>query len=173
MPEAAKPVLEDEMENETLLEVREKDGLLTHQGVIRVPYTWAAGATASRFYAGLRNKKIYGVRCPRCRLVMVPPKKNCHRCFGELDDWVEVGPEGTLQTFTVVRYREPELHPLKAPFACGIIKLDGADTGLTHLIAGAGLRALKEGVRLKAVFRSQPQGNYLDIRYFRLVKREK
>jgi uncharacterized OB-fold protein len=73
----------------------------------------------------------------------------------------------------VVHYREPALHPLKAPFAYGIIKLDGADVGITHLIAGADLKALKEGIRVKAVFRGKPQGNYLDIKYFQPVKREK
>ena len=161
------------MENETILEVKEKDGLLVHQGVIRVPYTWAAGTVASKFYAGLRNKKIYGIRCAKCRMVLVPPKKTCHRCFGELSEWVEVGHEGTLQTFTVVHYHEPELHPLKAPFAYGIIKLDGADTGMTHVIAEADLEALKEGMRLKAVFREKPEGNYLDIKYFKPLKGEK
>jgi uncharacterized OB-fold protein len=166
----AKPIVEDGMENETILEVREKDGLLIHQGVIRVPYTWAAGAVASRFYAGLRDRRILGIRCPRCRLVMVPPKKTCHRCFGDLNEWVEVGPEGTLQTFTVVHYSEPELHPLQAPFAYGIIKLDGADAGMTHLIAEANLQALKEGMRMTAVFKEKPEGNYLDIRYFKPLK---
>jgi uncharacterized OB-fold protein len=158
------------MENETILEVREKNGLLVHQGVIRVPYTWAAGAVASRFYAGLRNGKICGVRCPNCRMVLVPPKKTCHRCFGDLSEWVEVSDEGTLQTFTVVHYHEPQLHPMKPPFAYGIIKLDGADTGITHLIAGADPKALKEGMRVKAVFREKPEGNYLDISCFRPVK---
>jgi hypothetical protein len=161
------------MENETILEVKEKDGLLVHQGVIRVPYTWAAGTVASRFYAGLRNKKIYGIRCAKCRMVLVPPKKTCHQCFGELSEWVEVGPEGTLQTFTVVHYHEPELHPLKAPLAYGIIKLDGADTGMTHVIAEADLKALKEGMRLKAVFKEKPEGNYLDIEYFKPLKGER
>jgi uncharacterized OB-fold protein len=158
------------MENETILEVRERNGLLVHQGVIRVPYTWAAGAVASRFYAGLRDRKIYGVRCPRCRVVLVPPKKTCHRCFGDLSEWVEVGDLGTLQTFTVVHYHEPEMHPLRAPFAYGIIKLDGADTGMTHLISEADLRALKEGMRMKVVFKEKPEGNYLDIQYFKPVK---
>ena len=161
------------MENETILEVKERDGLLVHQGVIRVPYTWAAGVVASKFYAGLRNKRIYGVRCPTCRIVLVPPKKTCHRCFGELSEWVEVGHEGILQTFTVVHYHEPELHPLKAPFAYGIIKLDGADTGMTHIIAEADMKALKEGMRVKAVFREKPEGNYLDIEYFKPLKGEK
>jgi uncharacterized OB-fold protein len=158
------------MENETVLEVKERNGLLIHQGVIRVPYTWAAGAVASKFYAGLRDKKIYGVRCLTCRVVLVPPKKTCHLCFGDLDEWVEVSDVGTLQTFTVVHYDEPEMHPLRAPFAYGIIKLDGADTGMTHLIAEADLRALKEGMRMKAVFKEKPEGNYLDIEYFKPVK---
>jgi uncharacterized OB-fold protein len=158
------------MENETVLEVRERNGLLIHQGVIRVPYTWAAGAVASRFYAGLRDKKIYGVRCLTCRVVLVPPKKTCHLCFGDLDEWVEVSDVGTLQTFTVVHYDEPEMHPLRAPFAYGIIRLDGADTGMTHLIGEADLGALKKGMRMKAVFKEKPEGNYLDIEYFKPVK---
>lgn len=158
------------MNNETVFEVREEDGLLIHQGVIRVPYTWAAGTVASRFYAGLRDRKIYGVRCPKCEVVVVPPKKTCHRCFGDLDEWVEVGDEGILETFTVVHYHEPGLHPLRTPFGYGIIKLDGADTGLTHLIRGGDLGTLKEGTRMKAVFKKRPAGNYLDIAYFKPVK---
>ena len=158
------------MENETVLEVRERNGLLIHQGVIRVPYTWAAGAVASRFYAGLRDKKLCGVCCPTCRVVLVPPKKTCHLCFGDLDEWVDVSDVGTLQTFTVVHYDEPGMHPFRAPFAYGIIKPDGADTGMTHLIGEADLRALKKGMRMKAVFKEKPEGNYLDIEYFKPVK---
>ncbi|MCX5999916.1 MAG: Zn-ribbon domain-containing OB-fold protein [Chloroflexi bacterium] len=158
------------MKNETFLEVKEKDGLLIHQGVIRVPYTWAAGETASRFYAGLKERKIYGVRCYKCGIILVPPKKVCHRCFGELKEWVNVSDSGTLQTFTIVRYSEPEIHPMKAPFAYGIIKLDGADTGMVHLIGEADLSELAEGMRMRAVFKEKPEGNYLDIKYFKPIK---
>jgi uncharacterized OB-fold protein len=41
---------------------------------------------------------------------------------------------------------------------------------MTHLIGEANLRALKEGMRMTAVFREKPEGNYLDIRYFKAVK---
>jgi len=155
------------MDNETMFEVEERDGLLIHQGVIRVPYLWAVGEVASRFYVGLRNKRIYGLRCPSCRLVFVPPKKVCHQCFSDLSQWVEVSDEGTLETFTVVHYSEPELHPMKAPFAYGIVKLDGADTGMTCLVGEAKLDSLKEGMRLKAVFKEKRKGSYLDIKYFK------
>jgi len=159
------------MDNETIFEVEERDRLLVHQGVIRVPYTWAAGEVASRFYIGLRDKKIYGIRCPNCDVVFVPPKKVCHLCFDNLTEWVEVSDEGTLETFTIVHYSEPELHPMKAPFAYGIVKLDGADTGMVHLIGEADLNDIREGMRLKAVFRDEPQGNYLDIKCFKPIQR--
>jgi len=158
------------MENEVMFDVQEKEGLLIHQGVIRVPYTWAAGEVASKFYVGLREGRILGVRCPTCRIVLVPPKKVCHRCFNDLTEWVQVSDEGTLETFTVVHYAEPDLHPMQAPFAYGIVKLDGADTGMTCLIGEAKLDSLAEGMRLKAVFKEVPEGNYLDIKYFKPVK---
>jgi len=159
------------MDNETIFEVEERDGLLVHQGVIRVPYTWAAGEVASRFYVGLKEKRIYGIRCPSCGTVFVPPKKVCHQCFSDLSEWVEVSDEGTLETFTIVHYSEPELHPIKAPFAYGIIKLDGADTGMTHLIGEMDFKSIREGMRLKAVFQEEPKGNYLDIKYFKPIER--
>lgn len=158
------------MKNDPKLEVREENGVLIHEGVIRVPYTWAAGKPASKFYTGLRNRKIYGIRCPDCHLVFVPPKKTCHRCFSELSDWVEVNDTGTLETFTVVHYFEPGLHPIEPPFAYGIIKLDGADTGMVHLIRAKDYGLLKEGSRVKAVFRKKPRGTYFDISYFKLVR---
>lgn len=158
------------MKNDVEFQVMERDGLLVQEGVIRVPYTWAAGKIASRFYAGLKEKKILAVRCPSCHTVFVPPKKVCHRCFTDLDDWLEVSDVGTLETFTVVHYREPDLHPMKAPFACGIIKLDGADTGMVHFIGEGDILSLHQGMRVRAVFRKKPDGNYLDISYFKPVK---
>jgi hypothetical protein len=80
--------------------------------------------------------------------------------------WREVGPEGTLLTYTTPRDRA-EIHPLELPFAYGIIKLDGADTGLTHLVAGFAAGQLRAGLRLEPVFRDRREGNILDIRYFR------
>jgi len=157
--------------DEVIPEVKERDGLLIQQGKIKVPYLWAVGEVGSKFYKGLRDKKIYAIRCPSCGIVFVPPKKVCHRCFNNLTEWVEVSDEGTLETFTVVHYSEPALHPMKAPFAYGIIKLDGADTGMVHLIGEANLNRLREGMRLKAVFKEEPQGNYLDIKYFKPIER--
>ena len=158
------------MEVDERVAVEEKEGLLIAKGRISVPCLWAAGTVASKFFVALRDdKKIYGIRCPKCNRVLVPPKKVCSRCFTELKEWVEVSDEGILETFTIVRYSEPSLHPVKAPFAYGIIKLDGADTGIVHLIGEADFEQLKEGMRMKAVFKEKREGNYLDIKYFKPI----
>jgi uncharacterized OB-fold protein len=133
---------------------------------LQVPYRYSLGATTSKFFIEIRdNRKIMGIRCPACELVYVPPRATCGRCFSQLDDWVEVGGRGTLETYTRVQYSTPA-QPVPAPFYYGIIKLDGASTGLPHLVGGMKGREPRIGMRLEAVFRDERRGNMLDIAYF-------
>jgi len=130
-----------------------------------------AGKTGSRFFTTLRDqKKILGVRCNACNQVLWPPRSTCFKCFSPLShsDLVEIGPHGTLLTFTRVHYREA-VHPRKAPFIYGIIQLDGADTGMAHLLEGADFEALAPGIRVTAVFAKKRNGNILDIACFRVL----
>ncbi len=141
---------------------------LTFKGQISVPYTWWVGEVGSRFLIALRDEqKILGTRCRSCDRVYVPPRRNCGRCFVDMDDWVEVGTEGVVTAHTLVRFEYP-LQPVKAPFAYAIIKLDGADVGLLHLIK-EDLDALKNGVRVRAVFKEERSGHILDIDCFKIV----
>ena len=134
---------------------------------LQVPYRYSMGATTSKFFIAIRDhRKIMGIRCPACKVVYVPPRTTCGRCFSQLDEWVEVGDRGTLETYTRVHYSTP-VQPVAAPFYYGIIKLDGADTGLAHLIGGLDGREPKIGMRLQAVFKEDRQGNMLDISHFR------
>jgi hypothetical protein len=140
---------------------------MVHRGRIKVPYTWSVGETGSRFFVTLRDQgRILGTRCPTCRMTFVPPRKACGRCFGAEMTWEEVAPRGRLLTHAIPRTRS-DIHPLEPPFAYGIIRLDGADTGLTHLVAEFREGQLRAGLPVEAVFRDRPQGNILDIRYFR------
>ena len=142
---------------------------MVRRGRIKVPYTWWVGETGSHFFVSLRDhKKILGTHCAGCGMTFIPPRKTCGRCFNAQMEWRELGRQGTLLTYTTPRYRE-DMHPLPAPFAFGIVKLDGADTGLTHLIADLQENQLKSGMRVEAVFREKREGNILDIRYFRPV----
>jgi len=143
---------------------------LVYSGRIKVPYQWWVGETGSRFLAALRDeRKILGRYCPECNLVFVPPRKTCGRCFCQELEWREVGHSGSLVTYTIPRY-ESDLHPLKGPFAYGVIKLDGADTGLTHLLGEFAEGELRSGLRVEAVFAEERRGHILDLAYFRPEK---
>ncbi|HIE16891.1 MAG TPA: Zn-ribbon domain-containing OB-fold protein [Dehalococcoidia bacterium] len=146
-----------------------EDEPLVVEGKLEIPFKYYAGAQASKFFIELRdNKKILGVKCPRCDKVYFPPRTTCTWCFSRLDELVELGTRGELLSYTVVHYSEP-VHPVKAPFVYGVVKLDGADTGLAHLIGEVNLDELKIGMRVEAVFKKEREGNILDIEYFKPV----
>lgn len=151
------------------IRIREKPFFV--DGKVAIPYNYSAGRAGSRFLIGLRDeKKIRGLSCPKCKKVYVPPRSTCKDCFGLLSEWVDVSDEGTLQTFTVVRQQNDAAQPVKVPFAYGIIKLDGADTGFVHMLGGVNLESIRIGMRVKAVFKTKRTASILDINYFEPVK---
>jgi len=143
------------------------------EGRIAMPYRYFPGPVATRFFLALRDEaRILGIRCPKCRIVYVPPEPTCGRCFSRLEEWVEVGKEGIIQSYTVTHYSLP-VHPAKTPVIYGLIKLDRADTALLHILDGVHGNDLKMGTRVEAVFREKRSGNILDIEYFRPVQKKK
>jgi uncharacterized OB-fold protein len=150
-------------------EVWEKVEPRVYESRIKVPYAWQAGETASRFLLSLKNeKKFLGKKCSRCAKVLVPPRKTCPHCFVPTGDWVDVSDEGVVETFTTVR-RDTGILPTAPPFVYAVIKLDGADTGLVHLVGEVKPGETKEGMRVKAVFAEERTGKLLDVAYFKPV----
>lgn len=142
---------------------------LVRSGRIKVPYQWWVGETGGHFFTTLKEEgKILGSYCSKCDMVFLPPRKTCGRCFYEKMEWREVSDQGELITFTIPK-EKTETHPLPEPFAYGVVKLQGADTGLTHLIAEFDEKTLKIGDKVKAVFNENKQGNILDIKYFKPI----
>jgi len=138
------------------------------------PFRWSAGRYRSRFMVEIRdNKKIYGIKCPKCGMVYLPPKRVCGPCFAEMDEPVELGHEGEIMTFTILRFSfvDPETGTAKPiPYAYGAVKLDGADTQLSHFIEYENESNLKIGGRVRAVFQEERKGNIKDIRGFKLIE---
>ncbi len=146
-----------------------EEGLVYH-GKIKIPYTWSVGDYGSRFFYELMvNREIWATKCPACGLVFLPPRKTCPDCFSQLEKWIKVGPEGKVVTFTIVRYSAQQ-HPIPAPFAIGVIKLEGADTALVHLIGGVEIDEICSGMQVEPVFSEEKRGNLLDIAYFKPIK---
>lgn len=152
---------------------RDQTEPLVLKGQIKLPYTWSVGETGSRFLIALRDEqKILGNRCSNCDKVYVPPRKNCGFCFKEIgeNDWVELGTEGIVKSYTVVHFESP-LQPIKPPFAYALIQLDGADVSLMHLIKD-NLDRLENGARVKAKFADNRKGDILDIERFEIIREE-
>lgn len=141
--------------------------LLVHESRIHVPYLWSAGATGTRFLKALRDdKKFLATRCPACRRVYCPPRSVCPSCFEDCAEWLEVGPQGVLTTFTQALYSDFEQRKHRPLF--GLIKLDGADTCLLHKIGETALIKLSIGARVAPVFAESRTGSILDVSYFTL-----
>jgi uncharacterized OB-fold protein len=140
-----------------------------YRGRIKVPYKHTAGAYVEKFITEIgKNNKIYGVKCPKCNKVNVPPKMICFECFEKMEEWVEIGTQGVIKGFTVITHSTPVM-PFEPPFAYGIIRLDGADTDFVHIIKESDPKKLKIGMKVKAVFKEEPRKRILDIEYFKPI----
>jgi len=139
-------------------------------GKLALPYTYFAGRTGSRFLVALQEeRRILGQRCATCGRVAVPPRATCDLCLGDLDQaWVEVGPGGTVENFTVVRYADRHV-PGPVPMVLALIRLDGADTPLLHRLGGIAPDKVQKGLRVTAVFAGEPRDTLLDIDHFKPV----
>lgn len=142
---------------------------------VTVPYEMAVGANWHRFFEGLKEEKILGTKCRKCNRIFVPPRSFCPRCFDDNEEWVEVGQEGTIETWCYSNLMFPG-QTLKPPFVPVQVVLDGTDMGFQHRIAGFDLsdfenvRALvKFGGRVRAVWNKEKKGTIFDIDYFELV----
>jgi len=144
-----------------------KDYAFVIEGKMALPYQYFAGTTGSRFLVALRDeKKILGMRCSSCNMTFVPPRQTCERCFADLTgSWVELEPTGTVTGFTVVRYAEP-YQPKEPPYVLAMVKLDGADTPIAHLLECGGTAQPAVGMRVQAVFAGERRDNLLDIAHF-------
>jgi hypothetical protein len=139
------------------------------RGKIKLTYKHVGGAYVERFFREIgKNKRIMGVKCPKCSKVYVPPKMICFECFEKMEEWVEVGNQGTVKGFTVVTHSTPVM-PLNPPFAYAIIALDGANTDFVHIIKESDPKKLKISMRVEAVFKEKPRKRILDIEYFKPI----
>jgi uncharacterized OB-fold protein len=123
-------------------------------GSIPVSHRYTAGVAGERFFRALAERGVFlATRCARCSVVYCPATMFCERCLGALalDEALEVGPAGTLGSFTAVRIGF-DGERLATPVVVGIIRLDGADTCLVHRVA-ADPAELSVGMPVEAVLR--------------------
>lgn len=136
--------------------------LLVHEsGHLEYDFNWHLGPYWSKYIAAQRDQgKLLGVKCPECGQVYVPPRALCGECFIEMNDWVEVGKEGVLKGFTIVRfpYIDPNNGQMKeVPFASVWITPTGSSIRMMHFSNELDEKKLEVGMMMKAVYHKKPR----------------
>lgn len=143
--------------------------LLKRQERWDITYTHALGETASWFYVQLRDHaKLHGRRDARTGRVLCPPRAFSDQSLEPTTEWVEVGPGGVIEAFTIVYDKFNNLPD--PPYAFGYVMLDGADTALGGYFKGVDLKdadaaakRLAIGTRVVARFAEKRTGDLLDF----------
>jgi hypothetical protein len=137
------------------------------------PYRYSTGQLGTFFFRELRDHgKIYGRHCPGCGAVYVPPRPVCGPCWKATDRWVEVGPEGVIEAFTVVHFSflDPMTgKPRPVPYGYGFIRLDGATSRIQHFLNETDQTRLRIGLRVRAKLKEERVGKLTDIEYFEIL----
>ena len=132
----------------------------------RLAYTYkrSLGPVLSRFFTGLRDRKILGVRRAD-RSVMMPPKEYDPDSGEALSELVEVKDTGVVRSFAWV-HRPRAKQPLPRPFAYALVQLDGADTPLLHVVDAGQESSMRTGMRVRARWAEPTVGAITDIACF-------
>jgi hypothetical protein len=134
--------------------------------VIEYTYTRSVGPVIGAFLTGLRDGKILGATGSEGR-VIVPPTEYDPISSEDVGDLVEVGQSGVVTTWSWAAHPLAD-QPLDRPFAWALVRLDGADTGLLHVVDAAGPEAMHSGMRVTARWRPAGEriGHLKDIECF-------
>jgi uncharacterized OB-fold protein len=127
-------------------------------------YTRSLGPTLSQFMTALAGRRILGARGADGR-VHAPPFEYDPVTFDPPGELVEVGPEGTVTTWSWAP--EPLAgQPLTRPFAWALIRLDGADTAMLHAVDAGSATAMRTGMRVRPRWADATVGHISDIACF-------
>jgi uncharacterized OB-fold protein len=150
----------------------EEKRVIFNEWTPKAEYAWDAGVAIGRYLAELKEGRIIGVRCRRCRRTVVPPRYFCEWCFESMGEWVYLQDTGVVNTFSLcyvtwdmVRVEEPEIP--------AVIEIDGASPGMgiLHLLGEVDPQEVKIGMKVKAVWKppQEREGAITDIKYFKPI----
>lgn len=135
-------------------------------------HVYTAGIGGEKFLVELRdNGRIVGGKCRKCKVIYLPPQAYCPKCFSPIDEYVDLGIEGYIKSYTIVRVDMRE-ERLKEPLIIGLVGFRGVLGGLIHFIKGVKPEELRVGQTVEAVLKPKEErvGSIFDIEYFK-VKR--
>jgi hypothetical protein len=138
--------------------------------VLEYPYVRSVGPVIGAFLTALRAGRIVGARSQAVDgtpTVVVPPTEYDPITGRDVGELVDVGPGGVVTTWSWASAPLKD-QPLDRPFAWALVRLDGADTGMLHVVDAGSPDAMASGMRVTARWRpaGERQGRVQDIECF-------
>jgi uncharacterized OB-fold protein len=131
---------------------------------VEFDYTRSLGPVLSRFMSALKRRQLVGGVLSDGRVVVPPPEYD-PVTHAPVTEFVDVGDEGTVQTWTWVP--EPVVdQPLDRPFAFAHVLLDGADAPILHAVEVDSPAEIETGMRVKVRWAEETTGTIRDIAWF-------
>jgi uncharacterized OB-fold protein len=140
-------------------------GILSAPHVLECVYKRSLGSVLSRFFNGLRDRRVEGVRTRQGKVLVPPAEYDPLTGESTTGDFVEVGPAGVVTSWAWVNEPRPK-HPLTTPFAFALIQLDGADTAMLHAVDAGDASKMSTGMRVTVKWAEETSGRILDIACF-------
>lgn len=129
---------------------------------LEFPYSRTLGPTIGAFAAGLREQRLLGARTAAGRVLLPAVEYDPETSEATEPDLVEVGPEGTVESWSWVPVPSGR-QPYDRPFAFAAIKVDGADTAMIHVLTATSADEVSTGMRVRPVWREERTGRIDDI----------
>jgi len=131
-----------------------------------VPQRYRPDPMIERMFEAFKQKRMVGARVAGACRVIFPPQSFCEMTYRKTDELVDVGPGGTIRTFTISNTKWSGPPP---PYIIVFVQLDGASTATGGYLRNvstdpAGCLALI-GARCRVVFTDEPTGAWSDIWY--------
>ena len=109
------------------------------------------------FWDALRKGKLITTRCTKCGNVSFPPQADCPKCMGGEFEWVDLGTEASLVTFTHVRIA-PASFAGNDDYTIAIAEVKGGLKVLAWL-EGVKAEGAKPGMKLRIEARASKEEN--------------
>jgi uncharacterized OB-fold protein/putative sterol carrier protein len=151
----------------------EAEELITIKVTNAIDCRFATGPVMGMWFKGLKEKKFLANVCPKCGRTQVPPREICAFCRVRCNEWVELGPRGTITAADIVYFASPD--PLtgavrETPYAMAWVLLDNASAQEAFCldIKKEDLGRMKVGDRVRPVWAEKRTGSFRDVLYFEL-----
>ena len=114
-------------------------------------------SSTHEFWDSLAQGKFVTTKCKSCGRVTFPPQADCPDCMSAEHEWIDLGPEAELLTYTYVQIT-PTSFVDHDPYVVAIGRLREGVNVLAWL-EGGDLPKLRPGARLRIETRKEPGGS--------------